>query len=225
MSHYQHKDSQAQPLPLSSNKVVCVGRNFAGHVRELGNELPESPLLFMKPRSALCDLNQAIAIPEGLGAVHYETELAVLLQAPLKNASEEQVAQAIWGYGIALDLTLRDLQTELKSKGQPWERAKAFDGACPVSGFIEQEKLSLESLSIDSFLNATLVQHLDPKHMLWKPHALIAYMSQCFSLEAGDIILTGTPEGVGALQAGDVFDFQLKNENRVVMDIRSTVCC
>lgn len=225
MRQYQHRDSQGQIIDLNCNKVVCVGRNFASHARELGNEIPETPLLFMKPASSLCDLSEPIVIPENLGAVHYETELAVLLQKPLKNASEQAVEQAIWGYGIALDLTLRDLQTALKAKGQPWEKAKAFDGACPVSGFIEKNKVTLDKLSIKCTLNGKAVQDLDPKHMLWKPHALIAYMSQCFSLEAGDIILTGTPEGVGALHAGDVFEFQLKNENRVMMDIRSTVSC
>lgn len=133
---YQHRDWQGDLLELPVSKVVCVGKNYSEHIKEMGGIAPQQPLLFIKPETSLCDISQPVAIPDGLGSVHHEVELAVLIGLPLKNAEESRVVNAIAGYGIALDLTLRDLQAECKKAGEPWEKAKGFDGACPISGFI-----------------------------------------------------------------------------------------
>jgi len=214
--NYFHKNKVHKKIDLPVGKVLCVGRNYAKHALELGNEIPGEPLFFMKPKSALCDLEQTIRLLENQGEVHYETEIAVLIKNDLKQANARQAEQAIWGYGLAFDLTLRDLQKTLKAKGHPWEKAKAFDGAAPVSRFLEKELLPSQQLIAETHINHKLVQHADTNNMLWSIPDLLSEMSQHFSLQAGDIVLTGTPEGVGALNAGDELGFSLKEKNQSV---------
>jgi 2-keto-4-pentenoate hydratase/2-oxohepta-3-ene-1,7-dioic acid hydratase in catechol pathway len=129
---YQHRYLDGSPLTLPVGKVVCIGRNYLDHIRELNNVLPETPILFMKPATALVSLDEPIRLPAGRGECHHEVELAVLVGRELRNADAETARAAVAGYGIALDLTLRDLQNQLKKNGHPWETAKAFDGACPA---------------------------------------------------------------------------------------------
>ncbi|REF28360.1 2-keto-4-pentenoate hydratase/2-oxohepta-3-ene-1,7-dioic acid hydratase in catechol pathway [Xenorhabdus cabanillasii] len=207
---YQHKDWQGVLLDFPVNKVVCVGSNYDKHIKEMGSDITEEPVIFIKPETALCDLCQPISIPEKLGTVHHEVELAVLIGSTLKNASEERVSQAISGFAVALDLTLRDLQREFKQSGQPWEKSKAFDGACPISGFIsvnafEDPQNSRLSLAV----NGELRQNGNTCDMRMPIISLISYMSRFFTLRPGDIILTGTPEGVGELKSGDVLNVSL----------------
>lgn len=189
-------------------KIVCVGRNYAAHAAELNNPIPTEPILFMKPASAACDLAQPLRIPHNRGSVHHETELAILIGAPLQNADAKQVRAAIDGIGIALDLTLRDVQDKLKKDGQPWERAKAFDGAYPVSHFIAlksiaSEQIDLQNLTLQLYRNDNLQQNGNTAQMLFSVIDLIVEISKIFSLQPGDIISTGTPAGVGPLQSGD----------------------
>jgi 2-keto-4-pentenoate hydratase/2-oxohepta-3-ene-1,7-dioic acid hydratase in catechol pathway len=206
---YHHKNFKNEKINLPLGKVICIGRNYALHAKELGNEIPESPLFFMKPKTALCDIEKPFSIPNNQGEVHFETEIAVLLAANLKQANAQQVEQAIWGFGIAFDLTLREVQNALKKSGQPWEKAKAFDGACPVSRFIDKEKFQSQQFLLESKINGARVQLADTRLMLWSITELIIEMSKHFTLEAGDIILTGTPEGVGPLRSGDKLSFSL----------------
>lgn len=121
---YQHHNWQGALLDYPVSKVVCVGSNYAKHIKEMGSAVPEEPVLFIKPETALCDLRQPLAIPSDFGSVHHEVELAVLIGATLRQATEEHVRKAIAGYGVALDLTLRDVQGKMKKTGQPWERLK-----------------------------------------------------------------------------------------------------
>lgn len=133
---YQHRNWQGALLDFPVSKVVCVGSNYRNHIKEMGSATPSESVLFIKPETELCDIHQPIVIPTDRGEVHHEVELAILIGAPLKQANEQQVAQGIAGVGVALDLTLRDLQAQHKKAGQPWEKAKGFDGACPISEFI-----------------------------------------------------------------------------------------
>lgn len=192
-----------RPYAHALGKIVCVGRNYAAHAAELNNPVPSEPILFMKPASAACDFSQPFAIPQNRGSVHHETELAILIGAPLKNADGNAAHAAIAGIGIALDLTLRDVQDKLKKEGQPWERAKAFDGAYPVSPFIAPAKIDLQSLSLQLYRNDKLQQDGNTSQMLFSAIDLIVEISKIFSLQAGDIVSTGTPAGVGPLQSGD----------------------
>lgn len=208
---YQHHNWQGALLDFPVSKVVCVGSNYAKHIKEMGSATPQEPVLFIKPESALCDIRQPLALPQGLGCVHHEVELAVLIGSTLRQATEEHVAKAIAGYGVALDLTLRDLQGKLKKAGQPWEKAKGFDNACPISGFIPTAEFAGDSQNtlIALKVNGETRQHGTTADMMHKILPLIAYMSRFFTLRAGDVILTGTPEGVGPLNSGDSLEVSL----------------
>lgn len=209
---YQHTWIDGSAIDLPAGKVVCVGRNYADHAKELGNAVPDAPILFIKPASALTPFNDQIQIPTGLGEVHHEIEMAVLIGDKLSRATAKEVQWSIAGYGLALDLTLRDIQTTLKEKGHPWERAKAFDGACPVSGFVDARGVSVrQTLDISLAINGELRQQGNTAQMLFPTFELIAHMSESFTLEPGDLILTGTPAGVGPLQHGDKLEAKLGN--------------
>lgn len=202
---YQHRNWQGELLNLPNGKVVCVGSNYAKHISEMGSITPEEPVVFIKPETALCELGQPLSLLLGFGEIHHETELAVLIGHPLQQATEQQVLAAISGYGIALDLTLRSVQAGLKKKGQPWEKSKGFDNSCPVSGFIPVSEFIGDPQQTDLRLeiNGETRQSGNTRDMIHKIVPLIAYMSRYFTLRPGDIILTGTPEGVGPLNSGD----------------------
>tara|TARA_R110001592_G_scaffold91754_3_gene268225 strand:- start:12330 stop:13067 length:738 start_codon:yes stop_codon:yes gene_type:complete len=191
------------------SKVVCVGRNYAEHAKELNNPIPDEPILFIKPESSIANLHGSIEIPQT--DCHYETELAILIGAELKNADTNAVSKSIAGVGLALDLTRRSLQSKLKEKSHPWEVAKCFDGACPLSQFIPLENFdNVKQLRFSLSINDELKQEGDSSDMLNSVLPLIAYMSCFFTLRSGDVILTGTPKGVGQLNAFDQLSFSLE---------------
>ncbi|WP_238582919.1 fumarylacetoacetate hydrolase family protein [Isoalcanivorax pacificus] len=209
---YVHKWIDGSEIGLPVGKAVCVGRNYAEHARELGNEVPTEPLLFIKPATALCDLNEPLVLPQDRGAVHHEVEIVVLIGAPLTRASVDEAHAAIAGYGVGLDLTLRDVQNALKEKAQPWEKAKAFDGAAPVSGFVEARGVSTrQNLSIMLEVNDDVRQHGHSGQMLFPIFPLVAEISRHFTLLPGDLVYTGTPAGVGPLASGDRLVVKLGN--------------
>ena len=201
---YQHQWLNGEKIDLPVGKAVCVGRNYAAHAKELGNTVPDAPILFLKPSTAIVPLMPSFSIPHDRGSCHHETEIAVLIGQTISKISVDEVPQAIAGYGLALDLTLRDLQNQLKKQGYPWEVAKAFDGACPLSPFIKPEQFKdINQTEFSLTVNGQSRQHGFTQDMITPVYELIAYISQIFTLQAGDIVLTGTPEGVAALQRGD----------------------
>jgi 2-keto-4-pentenoate hydratase/2-oxohepta-3-ene-1,7-dioic acid hydratase in catechol pathway len=220
MQGYQHiVDGEIINLPLG--KVVCVGRNYAAHARELNNPVPTEPVLFIKPNTALAPLSEAIYIPCHLGECHFETEMSILIGQPLTQCTEPQAQAAILGVGIGLDLTLRDLQQQLKDKSLPWEKAKSFDGACPASGFVSPDRLGeLQNQQIRLSLNQQLRQDGSSADMLTPVLPLLVYISQFFTLLPGDLVFTGTPAGVGLLAIGDQLDVSLSE----VIHCRTEVC-
>jgi 2-keto-4-pentenoate hydratase/2-oxohepta-3-ene-1,7-dioic acid hydratase in catechol pathway len=202
--NYRHRiDGIEVGLPVG--KVVCVGRNYAAHARELDNPVPSEPVLFIKPNTAIVNLADPIAIPTHLGQCHFETEMSILIAEELKAGCDElQARQAIAGVGLALDLTLRDLQQQLKDKSLPWEKAKSFDGACPVSDFVAIDTVAdLQDQQIQLYQNQQLRQDGNSADMLTPVLSLLVYISQFFTLLPGDMLLTGTPAGVGPLAVGD----------------------
>ncbi len=200
---YQHiLDGKTLDLPVG--KVVCVGRNYAAHAKELNNPLPTTPILFMKPSMAMVRLEDGFAIPQQQGECHHELEMAVLIGQPLKKADCDAAKNAILGFGIGLDLTLRELQNKLKEKSHPWEVAKAFDGANPLSVFVAADKIPHpDNMDIELRVNGVVRQHGNTADMITPVYPLLAYMSQHFTLLPGDVIMTGTPAGVAALKVGD----------------------
>jgi len=208
---YKIKFTDGTDFNPALGKIVCVGRNYAEHAKELNNPVPAEPILFIKPESSVVSLNSAFEIPAT--DCHYECEIAVLIGETLSSAHETQVAQAILGLGLALDLTRRELQSKLKEKAYPWEIAKSFDGACPLSDFVPITEFSdLSALSFSLHVNDELKQSGESSDMLNPILPLIAHMSQFFTLKPGDVILTGTPKGVGRLNKGDQLRFSLMDK-------------
>ena len=185
-------------------KILCIGRNYVEHIRELGNEAPETPVIFMKPASSVIQDGEEIVIPTYSRDCQHEAELALLIGREGRNIKAELVMEHITGYGVAIDLTLRDVQTELKKKGLPWEIAKGFDTACPLSDFAAAGSVAdPQNLRIRLAVNGNVRQDSSTSLMIHAIPAIVSHMSGIFTLEPGDVILTGTPAGVGPLASGD----------------------
>ncbi len=207
MSYSLTLDQQTYPQGLG--KIVCVGRNYADHAKELNNPVPTEPILFIKPATAAADMTQPFPIPTNRGSCHVETEMALLIGSTLTRASEAKAGRAIAGVGLGFDLTLRDLQSSLKQKGHPWEKAKAFDGSCPLSTFVSPGEIDWQNLQLRLRRNGQLQQDGNSRDMLTPVLELVSYISEYFTLEAGDVVLTGTPAGVGPLAPGDKLEAEL----------------
>jgi 2-keto-4-pentenoate hydratase/2-oxohepta-3-ene-1,7-dioic acid hydratase in catechol pathway len=217
---FQHKTFQNKPLDLPLGKVVCVGRNYAEHAKELGNEIPDAPILFIKPASSVVALEAGFSIPQDKGSVHHEAEIALLINKEAKSVSSQDAWDYVSHATVALDLTLRDVQSKLKEKSHPWEIAKGFDGACPLGKWVSIAELSnKDNIAIELIKNGEQKQIGDSTQMITSIPDLIAYMSAIFTLQPGDVILTGTPAGVGPLERGDqlkaVLDHQFSFESEV----------
>lgn len=219
---YQHKYVDGTNIHFPLGKVVCIGRNYAEHARELGNPVPTEPLLFMKPGSSVVPLEDSFTIPTDRGSVHYEAEIVVLLGKSLsKNPSVEEVLDAISGFAPGLDLTLRDVQTKLREKGLPWELAKCFDGAAVIAPFVSADTFpDLTDIGIRLTINDKVVQDGNSSLMLNPIVPMLQHMAAHFSLQAGDIIMTGTPAGVGPFEVGDRIALELIGQARYESTVR-----
>lgn len=219
---YQHKYVDGTSIHFPMGKAVCVGRNYAEHAKELNNAVPTEPLLFIKPGSAVVALEGGFTIPADRGGVHYEAEIVVLIGKPLsKSPSREEVLDAISGFAPGLDLTLRDLQTKLRDKGYPWEEAKSFDGAAVLAPFVSADTFAdLTDIGIRLTINGEVRQDGNSRDMLNPIVPIIQHMAACFSLQAGDVIMTGTPAGVGPLLAGDELVIELVGQKAFESSVR-----
>ncbi len=190
---------------IAIGKIVCVGRNYAEHAAELGNEVPEKPVVFLKPSSSVIYSGGEIIYPKFSHEMHHETELVLLIGKNIKDASPEESAEAIKAYGVGLDMTLRDIQSELKKKGHPWTIAKGFDTSAVLSDFISasEHELTLDE-EIILTVNGEVRQKEKLSLMLFKPVEIVEYISSLMSLEEGDLIFTGTPKGVNIVKSGDI---------------------
>ncbi len=185
-------------------KVVCLARNYGDHIRELGNEVPDKPVFFIKPSTSIIGNGERVVIPPYSRDCHHEVELALLIGKWGKNIEETDAMDHVAGYGVAIDMTLRDVQAELKAKGLPWDIAKGFDTACPLSDFVCAEQVpDPHALTISLAVNGELRQDATTGHMLRRIPAILRAISEVFALEEGDIVLTGTPAGVGPVVSGD----------------------
>ncbi len=187
-----------------AGKIICLGRNYLDHIRELGNKVPDRPVIFIKPQTSIIPEGGQVIIPEYSQNCHHELELALLIGKPGKNIQENDALSYIAGYGVAIDLTLRDIQDELKEKGQPWELAKGFDTACPLSDFVAADQVTdPNNLQLTMKVNGEIRQQGTTAQMMRSIESIVSVISKYFSLEEGDIILTGTPAGVSKIVSGD----------------------
>ncbi len=193
-------------------KIVCVGRNYVAHAKELGNEVPEFPLIFLKPPSVLIRSGENIVHPEYSTDMHHEVELVLLIGKTLKNAGAQSAANSIAGYAVGLDMTLRDVQSELKKKGHPWTLSKVFDTSAAVSEFLPAGKYRITgSEKITLSVNGETRQNSVLKKMIFPPEKIVEYISKKMTLEEGDLIFTGTPEGVSKVNRGDKIEAEIEN--------------
>ena len=207
---YRHRWASGDRINLPAGKAVCVGRNYAEHIHELNNPLPSDPVLFIKPNTALCHAESPLKIPQGKGTVHHELEISLLIDSTLTNANEAEAIASIKALGLGVDITLRDLQSTQKEKGLPWEIAKAFDNSCPLSGFVAKEHFGdLSQIEICLKVNGEVRQKASSASMLTSIPGLLSYISRHFTLIPGDVVLTGTPAGVGPLYIGDMLSFTM----------------
>ena len=197
-------------------KVVCIGRNYAEHIKELGNQTPDKPVIFIKPASAIVPSGGTIVIPNYSDDCHHEIELAVLIGQSAKNVTAAEALGYVSGYAVALDLTLRDVQSAQKSKGLPWEIAKAFDTSCPISDFVPAGQVTdPQKLQLKLTVSGEVRQDGNTRDMMRSIAELIAAASSYFTLEEGDILLTGTPSGVGRIASGDQLEASIEQVGKL----------
>ena len=203
--------TSTQSLLSTCRKLVCVGRNYAAHAKELGNALPSKPVLFLKPATSLALTPSPILLPSAVTSLHHEVELGLVIGRQAKDIPVEAAHEYVSGYVVALDMTARNLQDEAKKGGLPWSVAKGYDTFCPVSQLLPLDKLpstllhkgSKEGVTLWCDVNGERRQTGSTALMLFDMPYLLAYISRIFTLEVGDIVLTGTPEGVGPVKVGD----------------------
>ncbi len=202
-------------------KIVCIGRNYREHAKELNNPIPQEPVIFMKPDTALLRNNEPFYYPKFSKNIHYELEVVVKICKLGKSIAEEFAPRYYEEIGLGIDLTARDIQQRCKEKGLPWERAKAFDFSAVQSKFIKKEELpSVDKLHFQLEKNGQLVQDGFTGDMLFPINKLIAEISKVFTLKIGDLIYTGTPAGVGALEVGDKFVATLEGRELLCFEVK-----
>lgn len=202
-------------------KLICIGRNYTDHIKELENEKPTDPVVFLKPDTAILLKKQPFFIPDFSNDVHHEVEVLVKINKVGKYIDKKFAHKYYDEIGLGIDFTARDLQTKLKEKGLPWEKAKAFDGAAVIGNWIAKEHIKdVNNLSFSLEKNGNLVQEGNTSFMLWKIDELIEYVSKYFTLKIGDIIFTGTPSGVGKVVANDKLVGYIENTHMFSITVK-----
>lgn len=194
-------------------KIICIGRNYAQHAAELGNEKPDTPVIFLKPDTAILQKRNPFYIPHFSDQVHHEVEVLVKINKIGKHIDAQFAPKYYQEIGLGIDFTARDLQQSLKEKGLPWEKAKAFDGSALIGNWYDKNKFEdINNLNFELLKNGVAVQQGNTAHMLWGIDALIAEVSKFFTLKIGDVIFTGTPAGVGKVSENDLLEGYLEEE-------------
>jgi 2-keto-4-pentenoate hydratase/2-oxohepta-3-ene-1,7-dioic acid hydratase in catechol pathway len=202
-------------------KIICVGRNYADHVKELGNDIPDEPVLFMKPKSALLQSHTPFYYPEFTNELHYECELVLRVCKNGKYIQQRHASNYYNGITVGIDFTARDIQDELKKKGLPWEKAKAFDNSAAIGKFIDiTPALNSKNINFCLYKNKELVQQGNSGKMIFSFDTIVEHISNYFSLNIGDLIFTGTPAGVGECVVGDELEAFYEDEKLLSLEIK-----
>lgn len=205
-----------QPLPglshLQLGNIYCIGRNYVEHAQELNNDLPDRPLVFLKPSSSIIFDGNAIRIPPQSNNIHHEVELVVAIGNGGKNIPKDDAVDYIAGYAVGIDVTARDIQQQAKEASHPWTVAKGFDTFAPISNFVSGRKISdPQDIALKITVNGTIRQSENTKLMIFSVAELISYLSTIFTLQPGDLIFTGTPKGVSPIESGDHIKASINN--------------
>ena len=202
-------------------KILCIGRNYADHINELKNERPLEPVIFLKPDTAMLKDNETFYHPDFSNDIHHEVEIVLKINKVGKNIETKFAHKYYDEIGIGIDFTARDIQSKLKEKGLPWEKAKAFNGSEPISGFVSKSQFAdLQNLNFHLEVNGEVLQKGNTSLMLWNFDEIIAEISKYFTLKTGDLIFTGTPAGVGPVHAGDLLEVYLENKKLLTVLVK-----
>ena len=202
-------------------KIICIGRNYIDHIKELSNQKPMNPVVFLKPDSSVIAKNQNFIIPSFSNEIHHEVELVIKINKVGKHIDKSFSHKYYDEIGLGIDFTARDIQNNLKEKGHPWEKSKAFDNSCMVGKFLKKEKLEdISKIEFSLIKNNELVQSGCSNDMLWKIDELISYVSQYFTLKIGDLIFTGTPSGVSKVESGDILEGYILSNKMFTLKVR-----
>ena len=202
-------------------KIICIGRNYIDHIKELSNQKPLNPVVFLKPDSSIIAKNQNFIIPSFSNEIHHEVELVIKINKVGKHIDKSFSHKYYDEIGLGIDFTARDIQNNLKEKGHPWEKSKAFDNSCMVGKFLKKEKLEdISKIEFSLKKNNELVQSGCSNDMLWKIDELISYVSQYFTLKIGDLIFTGTPSGVSKVESGDILEGYILSNKMFTLKVR-----
>jgi len=202
-------------------KIICIGRNYVEHAKELGNDIPDEPVIFMKPKSAIIQPHTPFYYPEFTNELHYECELVLRISKNGKYIQERHASNYYNGITVGIDFTARDIQDELKKKGLPWEKAKAFDNSAAIGKFIDiKPDFNKKNINFSFLKNGEKVQQGNSGNMIFSIDKLIANISLYFSLNIGDYIFTGTPAGVGECVVGDELEAFLENESLLKLEVK-----
>jgi 2-keto-4-pentenoate hydratase/2-oxohepta-3-ene-1,7-dioic acid hydratase in catechol pathway len=202
-------------------KIFCIGRNYAAHAKELGNDVPDEPIIFMKPKSALLQAHTPFYYPEFTNELHYECELVLRISKNGKYIQEKYASKYYNGITVGIDFTARDLQDDLKSKGLPWEKAKAWDNSAVIGKWIDvTPDMNRKDMNFCLYKNKELVQQGNTANMLFSFDAIIANISNYFSLNIGDLVFTGTPPGVGECVVGDEFEGFIEDASMFTLEVK-----
>ncbi|MEQ8524800.1 fumarylacetoacetate hydrolase family protein [Gracilimonas sp.] len=206
------KNPEIPGLDIPVNNIYCIGRNYAQHAKELGNSVPKIPIVFIKPLGTICYSDTTIELPVQSNDVHFEAEIVVAISKEGKSISQGSALNYVAGYGAGIDFTARDIQSISKKQGQPWTIAKGFDNFAPISTFVPSSQIeNPNDLDIKLFHNGFVKQHGNSSEMVFPIANLISFLSSIFTLHPGDLIFTGTPEGVGPVESGDKLEVLLNN--------------
>ncbi len=203
-------------------KIICIGRNYIEHAKEMQADIPDKPVIFLKPPSAIIYNGESIIIPKISNDMHHEVELVVVIGKGGKNISASDANSHILGYAVGLDMTLRDVQAEAKKKGLPWTVAKGFDTSAPISDVLLKDEIpDPHNLNLICRVNGSVRQQSNTDKMIFRVHKLIEYISSIITLERGDLIYTGTPEGVSHVNDGDTIEAELVGYIKITNNVKS----
>lgn len=202
-------------------KIICIGRNYAEHAKEMNSVIPSEPVFFLKPDTSLIKDNQPFYYPDFSKEIHHEVELVLKINKPGKNIQTQFANKYYNEIGIGIDFTARDIQAECKKNGLPWEKAKAFDGAAPIGKFLDKKQFTDEkNINFHLKINGNNIQEGNTKDLLFSFDTIIAYISKYFTLRTGDLIYTGTPEGVGPVKIGDRLEGYIEDQKLLDFEIK-----
>jgi len=219
MTNYRSKDKKTENLTIG--KLVCLARTYRKHAEEMSSNVPKEPLLFLKPASAVIFDGDSIIIPKISNCLHHEVELGVVIGKKCKNISLDEALDYVLGYCIALDITARDIQSEAKKKGWPWDIAKGFDTFAPISEVVLKNEVSdPNDLDLELKVNGVIRQRSNTRNMVFSVEEILEFISNIMTLEPGDLIMTGTPEGVGEIIKNDIIEAELGNICYLRVDVK-----